>query len=116
MKHEVKKQSKRARQQASRRSSLLAWTVGAGVIALLVYGATQVSTVAYDEDDLGVINFSELNADQKQNALETANSARCTCSCGMTLAQCVSTDSTCPVRETNIQKIKTMVADAKQAG
>jgi hypothetical protein len=31
----------------------------------------------------------------------------------MTLAQCVSTDSTCPVREGNIDRIRTMVRDAE---
>jgi len=48
----------------------------------------------------------------ERTALEAANTARCTCGCGMTLAQCVSTDMTCPVREGNIEKIKTMVRDA----
>jgi hypothetical protein len=32
----------------------------------------------------------------------------------MTLAQCVATDSTCPVREGNIDRIRTMVRDAEQ--
>ena len=45
---------------------------------------------------------------------KAANLARCTCGCGMTLAQCVATDSTCPVREGNIERIKTMVKDAAQ--
>ena len=52
-------------------------------------------------------------ASEKRTALEAANSARCTCGCGMTLAQCVSTDSTCPVREGNIGRIRTMVQQAK---
>ena len=31
----------------------------------------------------------------------------------MTLAQCVATDSTCPVRETNIERIRTLVREAR---
>ncbi len=44
------------------------------------------------------IDFSGLDAKQKRGALEAANAARCNCGCGMTLAQCVATDSTCPIR------------------
>ena len=32
----------------------------------------------------------------------------------MTLAQCVATDSTCPIRETNVDKIKNMVEEASR--
>jgi hypothetical protein len=32
----------------------------------------------------------------------------------VTLAQCVATDSTCPVRDGNIDRIRTMVKDAAQ--
>jgi hypothetical protein len=30
----------------------------------------------------------------------------------MTLAQCVATDSTCPIRPDNVDKIKNLVSDA----
>jgi hypothetical protein len=31
----------------------------------------------------------------------------------MTLAQCVATDSTCPIREINIERIRALVRDAR---
>jgi hypothetical protein len=34
----------------------------------------------------------------------------------MTLAQCVSIDSTCPLRQTNIDRIKGMVTQARSEG
>jgi hypothetical protein len=30
----------------------------------------------------------------------------------MTLAQCVATDSTCPIRDSNVARIRTMVTEA----
>ena len=94
------------------RASLLTWIIVAGALGLAGYGVSQMSSVAYGEGEIKVIDFSGLDAKQKRGVLEAANAARCTCSCGMTLAQCVATDSTCPVREGNIDKIKTMVNDA----
>jgi hypothetical protein len=91
---------------------LLTWIVVAGVLALMVYGVSQMSNIAYDDEDIAVVDFSNLDANEKKTALEAANSARCTCGCGMTLAQCVATDSTCPVRTGNIDRIKGMVARA----
>jgi hypothetical protein len=92
----------------------LKWTVAIGAIALVVYGMTQMSSVAYTDRDLGVVNFSDLTGREKQTALEAANRARCTCGCGMTLAQCVATDSTCPLREGNIDRIRRMVDEARE--
>jgi len=80
----------------------------------IVYAASQMGGVAYGERELFVVNFSDLTSSGKRTALKAANLARCTCGCGMTLAQCVATDSTCPVREGNIERIKTMVKDAAQ--
>ena len=88
------------------------WIAALGAVALIVYVGSQMSGVAYNEDAIKVVNFSNLKPAEKQTALVAANNARCTCSCGMTLAQCVATDSTCPVRENNIERIKTMVRDA----
>lgn len=84
------------------------------VAILLVVGAagwalTQMSSVAFDEDDIKVVNFQGLTPKQKEAALEEANAARCSCGCGLGLAQCVSTDPNCPIREGNIEKIKGMV-------
>jgi hypothetical protein len=91
---------------------LLTWIVVAGVLGLIVYGVSQMSNIAYNDEAIAVVDFSNLDSDEKRTALEAANSARCTCGCGMTLAQCVATDSTCPVRAGNIDRIKGMVARA----
>ena len=107
----MKKQSPR---KAARRSRLITWIMTAAVVGLVGYGLSQLSNVAYTDQDIKVVDFSSLDARQKRSALEAANQARCTCGCGMTLAQCVATDSTCPVREGNIDRIKVMVRQAAQ--
>jgi hypothetical protein len=106
-------QSKKARpRKAATRSKLLKWIVAAGVVGAIGYGISQMSNIAYGEAEIKVVDFSGLDAKQKRSALETANGARCNCGCGMTLAQCVATDSTCPIREGNVDKIKGIVDQA----
>ena len=95
-------------------SSVVKWIVIAAVVGLAGYGISQMSTVAYGEAEIKVVDFSGLNAGQRRHALEAANAARCTCGCGMTLAQCVATDSTCPVREDNIAQIRRIVDQASR--
>jgi hypothetical protein len=90
----------------------MTWSIAAVVVGALGYLVATSSGVAYDENDIAAVRFDMLDADQKKAALVAANAARCTCGCGMTLAQCVATDTTCPVREGNIERIKTMVRDA----
>ena len=92
----------------------LKWIAVLAVVALVGYAVSQMDGVPYGERELGVVSFADLSSSGKRNALKAANLARCTCGCGMTLAQCVATDSTCPVREGNINRIKTMVKDAAQ--
>ena len=101
-----------ARRKARMRARLVNWSIGLAVLAGLGYFIANTSSIAYDENDIAAVRFDALDSTQKRTALEAANTARCTCGCGMTLAQCVSTDMTCPVREGNIEKIKTMVRDA----
>ena len=113
MKRDAKKQAGAKRRAARRSSRVLTWIGVAAAAALVVYGISQMSNIAYGEKELSVINFSELSSTQKRTALEAANTARCTCGCGMTLAQCVSTDSTCPLRDGNITRINGMVASAQ---
>lgn len=108
------KQAEAARRRLVRRLKKTAIWIGVIVaVGGLVYALSLTSGVRFGEDDLAVVDFSALNAAQKRTALEAANAARCTCGCGMDLAQCVATDSTCPVRTTNIDKIRKMVEDAK---
>ncbi len=90
----------------------LGWAIAAVVVGLAGYGLSQLSNVAFDEDDIKVVNFQGLSSRQRQNALEAANEARCSCGCGLGLAQCVSTDPNCPIRESNIDRIKGMVRAA----
>ena len=83
-------------------------------MVLLAYVVLEFGGVAYGEDALTVINFANLTGSQKRRVLQDANQARCTCGCGMGLAQCVATDSTCPIRTSNIDRINTMVSEARE--
>jgi hypothetical protein len=105
---------KRRPRKSGARSPLLTWIIVAGVVGLAGYGFSQMSTVAYGAAEIKVVDFSGLDVKQKRAALEDANTARCTCGCGMTLAQCVATDSTCPVREDNIAQIRRIVDAASR--
>jgi len=106
---------KGSRQSQSSRtgtSAVVKWAIIVAVLGAAGYGLSQMSGVAFDEDDIKVVNFQGLSSSQRQEALEAANSARCTCGCGLGLAQCVSTDPNCPIREPNIERIKVMVRAA----
>jgi hypothetical protein len=108
---------KQQRQKGSARkkkgtSGIFTWVIVVALAVAAIYGLTQMSTVAFDEDDIKVVNFQGLSDTQKQAALEEANAARCSCGCGLGLAQCVSTDPNCPIRDSNIERIKGMVRSA----
>jgi hypothetical protein len=92
------------------------WIGVLAVVGGVFYGLATTSGIAYGERQLAVIDFTSLNDAQKRAALVDANSDRCACGCGMTLAQCVATDMTCPVRESNITRIRGMVQRALNAG
>ena len=107
------------RKKALRRSKTLAKWAGAIVLlGLIVYGISQMSGVAYTDADIRVVDFSTLDERQRKSALQSANQARCVCGCGMSLAQCVATDSTCPLRDGNIERIGAMVkaANSREPG
>jgi len=110
----VGKAQRQRASQGKRKGSGSALTIVAVlvVIAAAGWGLSQMSGVAFDEDDIKVVNFQGLSSKQKQAALEEANAARCTCGCGLGLAQCVSTDPNCPIRDSNIDRIKGMVRTA----
>jgi hypothetical protein len=103
------KQAARKRREGSLQGKVLKWGILLAIVGLIGFGVSQMDGIAYGERDLSVVNFSDLSSAGKRSALKAANEARCTCGCGMTLAQCVATDSTCPVREGNIDRIRTMV-------
>jgi hypothetical protein len=90
----------------------LKWTIGIALAASVVYVVIQSAGVPFDERAIGVVNFSDLSPKGRKAALKAANDARCSCGCGLGLAECVSTDKTCPIRESNIERIRTMVRDA----
>lgn len=113
----AKQQARKRMLRGSRKllmRKLLIWMSVIAVVATLIYGISRTSGVPYDDVDIGVVDFSPLDRQAKRAALQAANRARCSCGCGMTLAQCVATDSTCPLRTANIGRIKTMVEQATE--
>jgi hypothetical protein len=111
----MKKQAREARGRHRRSSRLVKavkWTLFIGIVGLVIYGLSLTAGVTWDEEDIRVVDFSSLSSGARRSALRRANSTRCTCGCGMNLAQCVATDMTCPVRERNIEAIRTMVREA----
>ena len=117
----MSKPDKRARQTGAARRRMLGrvkrtaiWVAVLVGVGALFYGLATTSGVRFDENDLAIVDFSGLNSSQKRTALQAANAARCTCGCGLGLAECVATDSSCPIRSSNIDKIKKMVENARQ--
>lgn len=113
----MKKSSRNKDRRPARRKGLPAiviWLLVGGGAAFMGYAVLEMSGVPYDDRAIKVVDFSGLTAGQKREALQAANRSRCTCGCGMNTAQCVATDSTCPLREDNITKIRGMVRDARQ--
>ena len=88
------------------------WAAALAVVGLIVYAVSQSSGVAYDDEDIAVVDFSGLTPETRETVLQEVNRARCPCGCGMNLAQCVSIDMTCPIRDRNIERIRTMVRTA----
>jgi hypothetical protein len=103
-----KPQSRTARQLRK----IVIWFGALSLAAAVVYLFSENSGVPYDERAIAVVDFSSLDSKAKKTALQAANRARCACTCGMQLAQCVATDSTCPLRTENVDKIRTMVRQA----
>jgi hypothetical protein len=109
--------SKRSKPQPKSRTArqlkkIAIWVGALSVAAAFIYVLSENAGVPYDERAIAVIDFSSLDSSAKKTALQAANRARCPCTCNMQLAQCVATDSTCPLRTENIEKIKTMVRQA----
>lgn len=112
----MKKPSKRERRKKSTPVlRFVTWTVAIAAVALVLFAIARSGGVAFDENDIGVVSFSGLTSGEKRSALQAANRARCTCGCGMSLAQCVATDMTCPVRDRNIESVRAMVREADKS-
>jgi len=110
MKKESRKTNRRSKTHPAIRVLTGLFVIAA--VAVVLYTLFQSAGVAYNERNIGVVDFSALTPAEKREALVAANSASCTCGCGMTLAQCVSTDTACPIRDDNIRRIRTMVREA----
>jgi len=109
--------SKRPRPKPQRRAQrqlkkIVIWVGALSLAAGLIYVISENSGVPYDDRAIAVVDFSPLDSKAKKTVLQAANRARCACTCGLQLAQCVATDSSCPIREQNIEKIRTMVREA----
>jgi hypothetical protein len=109
------REAERRRRRPSSLARILRWAIGIALVTLAIYGISQYSGVPWDDEDMRVVDFSSLSPSAKRTALRRANSARCTCGCGMNMAQCVATDSTCPIRDKNIDAIRVMVREAGAA-
>jgi hypothetical protein len=99
--------------QRARKSVI--WLAVLALAASVIYGISTSSGVAYSDDDLHGVDFSILDAKEKRSALQSANRARCPCGCNMSLAQCVATDMTCPLRTENLGRIRSIVTDVAAA-
>jgi hypothetical protein len=108
-----KRPKPKPRSRTSRQlKKILIWVGALSVVAAFFYVVSENAGVPYDERAIAVVDFSSLGSKARKTALQAANRARCACTCGMQLAQCVATDSTCPIRTENIDRIKTMVRQA----
>jgi hypothetical protein len=85
---------------------------GSGAGSARSSSRTLQSAPYYTDANLTEVDFSKLDEDQKKTVLDHVNGEYCSCGCSLTLAQCVVTDSTCPIRNTNIAKIQSEVNKA----
>ena len=60
--------------------------------------------------ELPGVDFSKLTAKQKRAALRQLNEQKCTCGCGLTLAQCRINDTGCPVSVKLAQQVVEKIA------
>ena len=85
-------------------------------VVLLVCAAALVAQDWRAATSLPAVDFTGLSPAKTASALKLLRDNDCTCGCGMKLAQCVATDMTCPVRSSNITKIRAMVQKALNSG
>ena len=60
------------------------------------------------------LDVSALNDKQRNWLMKKTNRVRCICGCGMTLAQCINTDMTCPLRNSNSQRARKLSIKAME--
>jgi len=60
-------------------------------------------------DTVPGLNVSMLSAAQRERLVRVANSRRCTCGCGFTVATCRAFDATCPVSGPYVEELRDSV-------
>src|SRR5437870_3819191 len=60
-------------------------------------------------DEVPGIDLDSLTAPRRELLLRVANSERCTCGCGFTLAACRTFDTTCPVSGPRVRSLRDSV-------
>lgn len=58
------------------------------------------------------VEMPGLSQAQRAQVMQRANTERCNCGCGMTLAQCINVDTACPFRGQHLQRVGQLVAQA----
>jgi thiol-disulfide isomerase/thioredoxin len=85
----------------------------AQVVRVRDTGQVLLANAAYATEIPGV-DLTGLNAAQKELALKRLNTERCTCGCGLTLAQCRISDPTCEVSLPLAQAVAKSVQQSPQ--
>lgn len=75
-------------------------------------GQVLLANAAYATEIPGV-SLAGLTAAQKQDALQRLNNEKCTCGCGLTLAQCRINDPGCKISQPAAQKLVDDIAHGK---
>jgi thiol-disulfide isomerase/thioredoxin len=75
-------------------------------------GQVLLANAAYATEIPGV-SLAKLTPQQREDALKQLNSEKCTCGCGLTLAQCRINDPTCKISQPAAQKVVDDIARVK---
>ncbi len=110
------------KERATRKTAWFGFSIiGAGLIGILyftinpVYQSIKEESLKtkFYEDFPGMDTAASLPNDKRKQVINKANQERCSCDCGYTLASCLKVDLNCPLRESNLTKVKEMLRDAK---
>ena len=112
-------QSLKDEDAAPRWGPALIGVVALGILSLSVYrGVVDIrsSSPKWDktihQDFPGLDAGPSMSSKQREKVIEVANHQPCPCGCVHTLASCLKSDLTCPIRSQNIAKVKDLIAEA----
>ncbi len=54
---------------------------------------------------------SDMRGEERDWIINKANDENCSCDCGFTLASCLKSDLTCPIRSQNLDRVKNMIME-----